>query len=79
MNQQQIEATVIKAISLILKSEIGATSTRSNTENWDSLKHIEIIFSIEDELGIQFSEQDLPLLDGVPSIVRKAMQKCGTT
>lgn len=79
MNQQQIEATVIKAISLILKSEIGATSTRSNTENWDSLKHIEIIFSIEDELGIQFSEQDLPLLDGVQSIVRKAMEKCGTT
>jgi acyl carrier protein len=65
-----IEKKVIEIISQILKyKDVNLNSSRGNIENWDSLKHIEIIFSIEDELHIEFPEESLKNLNDVRSII----------
>lgn len=73
MQREFIETRVIAILSMILKVPVDSIATREALAQWDSLKHIEIVFAIEDELGIQFSEAELAELDSVASIVDAAM------
>jgi acyl carrier protein len=40
------------------------------TEPWDSLRHVELIFSIEDEFGVRFEEAELPNLTSLDALVK---------
>ena len=66
-----IENKVIKVISKVLKIAVNKDTTRKNCSKWDSLKHIEIIFSIEDEFEIEFTEEEMAETDSVSSFIRK--------
>jgi acyl carrier protein len=72
MNRQQIKVVVLSVLSTVLKCEVDDEGSRENLAQWDSLKHIEVIFAIEDELNLQFPEEMLPNLNGVESIVDAA-------
>jgi len=37
----------------------GENVSRASESAWDSLKHIELIFLLEDHFGVRFSEQEL--------------------
>lgn len=73
MDHQQIERSVRAALAAVLKCEVDADTSRLNTPQWDSLKHIEIIFAVEDELDIEFSEKEMAGLDSVARIVDLAL------
>ena len=75
MDRQEIEEKVLAVLTSIFKCEVNLDSSRKNIQEWDSLKHIEIIFSIEDELGIQFSEDELAILDNITEIVDVALNR----
>ena len=77
MDRNQIEQTVLTVLATVLKSPIhdSADITRQNTASWDSLKHIEIMFALEDELGAEFSEEELVMLDSVTKIVDAILGK----
>lgn len=69
MDRQQVEAVVLKIISAVLKESVSPDESRAGLAKWDSLKHIEIMFALEDEFGIVFSEEELSGLDGVAVII----------
>ena len=69
MNREKIEITLLSVISTVLKCEVSDQTSRENTPQWDSLKHIEVIFAIEDELNIQFPEDTLANLNDIKSII----------
>jgi acyl carrier protein len=73
--RETTEARVIQTVSRALKSPVNADSTRDNTPAWDSLRHIEVVFSLEDELGLEFSESEQPELLGVQPIVDVVMKR----
>lgn len=73
MDRQRIETLVLAVLATVLKCEVNPDSSRKNTPQWDSLKHIEVIFAIEDELGLQFSEEALTELNSVSQIVDGAL------
>jgi acyl carrier protein len=73
MQRDAIEAKVVYVLSAILRQSVDVSAGRDVLAHWDSLKHIEIMFALEDELGIQFSEAELADLDSVASIVDAAM------
>lgn len=73
MDRQQVEEVVLSVMAALLKCPVSKESQRKNTPQWDSLKHIEVIFAIEDELGLEFSEDRLSTLDSVERIVESAM------
>jgi acyl carrier protein len=75
MNRQQVENIVLDVLAAILKCQVSGETSRENTPQWDSLKHIEIMFSVEDEFGLQFSEAELAEMDSVDRIVERAMKK----
>lgn len=77
MVRNQIEQTVLVVLATVLKHPFhdDADITRQNTPSWDSLKHIEIMFALEDELGTEFSEEELAKLDSVAKIVDAVLAK----
>lgn len=77
MDRMQVEQAVLAVLRAVLKQpfDSGTDITRQNTSSWDSLKHIEIMFALEDELGVAFSEEELVKLDGVQKIVEAVQSK----
>ncbi|HEX5647362.1 MAG TPA: acyl carrier protein [Nitrospira sp.] len=76
MDRQRVEHTVRSVLTVVLKEPLnGADVTRQNTASWDSLKHIEIMFALEDELETQFLEEELAALDSVKKIVDAVLSK----
>jgi len=71
MTDKDIEAKVRELLALVLEKPIPAAQpvSRANEPKWDSLKHVELIFALEDTFGVRFSEQDMAGLDSIQSIV----------
>ncbi|OJI04681.1 acyl carrier protein [Polynucleobacter sp. MWH-Adler-W8] len=75
MNSKKVESVVLDIFSTILKRNVDIRDSRITLSQWDSLKHIEIIFAIEDELNIQFEEEEIEQLDDIEKIIKIASVK----
>ena len=40
-------------------NSINDTSSPDNIENWDSLKHMNLIIALEEEFGVIFDDQEI--------------------
>jgi len=45
-------------------------TTRQNTEQWDSLRHLQIIAGLEEEFGIDVPLENVAEILSVPDILR---------
>jgi acyl carrier protein len=59
-------ATTLERIEVVVRSMLNDDEIALRPETragevtgWDSLAHITIVFALEDEFGIQFSDEDL--------------------
>lgn len=68
MDYGKISETVTSIVSNILKIPEDSDLSRDSRPEWDSLNHVEIIFSLEEEFQIEFSQQDLLSLQSIKSI-----------
>lgn len=73
MDRQQAETAVLEIISVVLKESVSSDASRAELAKWDSLKHVEIMFALEDEFGIVLSEDELSGLDSVKAIVKRVL------
>jgi acyl carrier protein len=80
VDRNQIERVVRAVLATLLKRqfEAGADITRTNTAGWDSLKHMEIMFALEDEFNTEFTEDELAKLDSFTKIVDAVQAKRAT-
>ena len=69
MNREEITLDVAKVVSTILKCEESANISRESHSDWDSLNHVEIIFSLEDKFDFQFPRAGFDELDSISSLV----------
>ena len=77
MNKDQIQLEVIEILSIILKHEVGFNAKRTDLETWDSLKHIDIIFALEDKFGVEFEADemnDMVTVIDIASIISEKMK-----
>lgn len=67
---------VLEIIAEILKID-GETLEQNidNKEIWNSLQRVEVLFAIEDEFGIQFSEDALAELNTPRKLCNAAVQE----
>lgn len=66
-----VEERVKEIISVLLGEKVTENTAMGNCENWDSMKHIEIITTIEEEMDISFEPEDIPKLTSYKSLVEK--------
>lgn len=67
-----IEEKVKEILEVLLEHKIDDTNiSQENEELWDSLKHLEILVTIEEEFGIKFADEDIPKLNSMNTIIDK--------
>ena len=69
-----LEQTVRDTIGIVLGRDIpaGDPFIRDDQPDWDSLKHIELVFALEGALGIRFEAEEIGELTDVDAIVELA-------
>lgn len=70
MNQNETEEALKEVLAAVLGHEVMAQLTRADEPSWDSLKHMQIVFAVEERFGVQFTEQEIPRLDSLSSFVQ---------
>jgi acyl carrier protein len=71
MTTAEVEAAVREAMSLVLEpSELhDGDIIRAETPSWDSLKHVELVFTVEDACQVSLESSGLGELDSLADIV----------
>ncbi len=77
MTRFQIRGAVAELLSISVGRQIALTEsvTRDSEPTWDSLKHVELIFMLEDRFGVQFREEEMAALRSVDEIVHAIEEK----
>ena len=74
MNPSEIESQLIEVIGTVLGHSVNGGVSRANDPGWDSLKHIQIVFAVEERFGVQFSEEEIPALDSLDKFQMRLTQ-----
>jgi len=71
MTRNDVERRVHEVLALVLKLPAPPTEpvVRAEVAEWDSLSHIEIIYGVEESLGVTFTEEEMAALDSSTAIV----------
>ncbi len=74
MSREAVDRTVREVLATVLGRRIppGQPVNRAQEGAWDSLAHVNILFSIESELGIQFGAEELEGLNSLDKLVDAA-------
>ena len=78
---QQVDAKVQNLLSDVLQipsSEITDDLTMKAVDSWDSLKHMELIVSLEQSFEIQLSFDDIVAMQSV-SEIKRVLRERGVT
>jgi acyl carrier protein len=67
-----LRSEVPRLLGFILRREIAEDEnpSRATEAGWDSLKHIELVFLVEDHFGVRFAEQEIAELEDARGIER---------
>jgi acyl carrier protein len=80
MTRVEIQAVVAELLSISLGRPVAQTEsvTRDSDLKWDSLKHVQLILLVEEQFGVQFSEEEMGALRSSDEIVQAIEEKSGT-
>jgi len=80
MHDNDTRILVNECLSLFLRrtGEIDGNVERQNNSDWDSLKHVELIFMMEDRTGIRFTQEEIAGIKNTDDIVRIVETKNGS-
>jgi acyl carrier protein len=51
-----------------------AHASRDSLDEWDSLSHVEILFTVEEDQGVEFGEDVMDSLDSVDAITAEIVR-----
>jgi acyl carrier protein len=70
----EVESSIRAVLETVLGRPIaaGENPRRDDETAWDSLRHVELVFGIEEALGIQFGAEELGELDTYDKLVASA-------
>ena len=73
MNNKGIQNAVCEVLGVALEQgqPVDPGFCREEQPAWDSLKHIQVIFALEDRFNVQFSEADMQQMDSVGKIAQR--------
>lgn len=58
MNENRIKKVMSKVFN-INENSIGTSSSQDTIENWDSLKHMQLIYELEEEFKVEFTTEEI--------------------
>jgi acyl carrier protein len=72
MTRLEIQEAVAELLAISLGRKVGRAElvSRESDPKWDSLKHVQLILMLEEQFGVQFSEEEMGALRSSDEIVR---------
>jgi acyl carrier protein len=70
-----LESRIVGIAEAVLSCQINRESTMDNTPEWDSLKKIDLLLTVEEELGITFEPASIGSLTSISSLVAAATKQ----
>lgn len=79
MTRADVERIVDEVLVTVLAvpADSAAGLDRESTESWTSLAHVEIFFSLEEELGIKLSDDDMAFAESRDDLVEFSAAQLG--
>lgn len=80
MDATAIRAKIIEVMAQILNidpGEINESSSMDTIEAWDSLKHMKLVIVLEQELGVEFDDEEVVELLSFRLIELSVAEKLG--
>jgi len=76
MDRNAIQEAVCEVLGVALEQgrPVAPACCREEQPAWDSLKHIEVIFALEDRFKVRFSEADMQQMDSVGKITQRVSE-----
>ncbi len=79
-SQDHIRDEVLRVVGAVLGGPVdGQAVSRESEPAWDSLKHVELLFALEDELQLRFDEDELATLVSTDAIVESVARHRGAS
>ena len=72
--EQAIKSILARELSLD-EASIGEETTAENIPLWDSVKHVDIVFAIQDEFGVDLEHFEVEEMLSYPQIINVLVKK----
>lgn len=66
---------IIAEVLEIDQSEINETFDQNSTANWDSLNHLNLVISIEENFDVSFEPEEIATMTSLTAIEEKLKEK----
>lgn len=73
--EKQVRAVMGKVLG-VEEAEILADVSRKTLPRWDSLKHMNLMLALEDEFGIEFTDQEIAGIADLKTLIESVEEKC---
>lgn len=71
-----MEEKVIKIMKDVLEmDEVSMNISQDNCENWNSLRHLNLVSELEDEFDVEFEPEEIAEMKSVNSIIEIIKEK----
>lgn len=80
MTDKILSDRVFSLLAVILDIDREALTLESSPdtlEEWDSIKHMDIILALEEEFGIQFRDEEIVKISSVSELMQSIIAKTG--
>lgn len=65
-----MEEKVFKILKDVLEmDEVSMNTSQDNCENWNSLRHLNLVSELEDEFDVEFEPEEIAEMHSVNSII----------
>jgi acyl carrier protein len=68
---------ILSSLLTVPRERLGRDSSRESVEQWDSLKHMHLMMTLEEEFGIEFDDNELSGLAGAGALLDAVVAKVG--
>ena len=75
MHRLEVQDRVLDLLGTVLQTSVDPTTSTNTLPAWDSLRHIQVIFAVEDAFNVQFPEEALGELTSVELLVDALMDE----
>ena len=70
------ESRLLDILTTILGETVDESCSAETVETWDSLTHIEIIVTVEEEFGIKIPQEKIPELKSFKNLLETIKTLC---
>ena len=78
MIRSEVETGVFRVLASILsvpRLSVNHEASRATLDEWDSLKHMQVILALEDDFKVEFSDIEISELDSASGLIQAIVAK----